>query len=102
MPTKLCLEPKCPESAIYRGRCRTHARAREAETHPNKGIYGSKRWQILRRRVLFEQPLCPCGQIATDVDHIRPIEQGGPIWDRANLQALCGPCHSAKTRQEQA
>lgn len=101
MPSRLCLEPRCPERAVYRGRCQHHARQRERQTHPNKGIYNSKRWRLLRRRVLFEQPLCDCGEIATDVDHIVPIEHGGPVWSRQNLKARCGPCHARKTRAEQ-
>lgn len=78
-----------------------HARDREAKTHPNKSVYNSKRWQVLRRSVLFNHPLCECGEIATDVDHRVPIEQGGDTWSRANLQALCHRCHSIKTRREQ-
>lgn len=99
MPTRLCAEPGCPEAATYRGRCANHARQVNA-THRNRSIYNSKRWQILRRRVLFGQPLCPCGAIATDVDHIRPIEQGGAPFDRSNCQSLCHSCHSVKTRKE--
>lgn len=102
MPTKLCLEPRCADPASYRGRCVAHSTARERVTHPNKALYSSKRWQMTRRRVLFEQPLCPCGAIATDVDHIVAIEDGGDPWARTNLQGLCGPCHSRKTRAEQA
>jgi hypothetical protein len=71
---------------------------------PNRGIYASKRWKMLRRQVLFEQPLCACGcgHIAQDVDHILPIEHGGDPWDRTNLQALTHQCHARKTRSEQA
>lgn len=50
---------------------------------------------------MFDQPLCvQCGAIATDLDHIVPIEQGGAIWDRSNHQSLCRSCHSAKTSAE--
>ena len=103
MPTRLCLTPRCPDPAAYRGRCQRHAKQREHQTHNTKGkkIYNSKRWQVLRRSVLFNHPLCiECGEIATDVDHITPIEQGGDPWSRANLQTLCHRCHSMKTRTE--
>lgn len=100
MPTRLCLTPRCPDPATYRGRCKRHAKQRNRETHTNKTIYNTKRWQILRRSVLFNHPLCPCGEIATDVDHINPIEQGGDAWSRQNLQALCHSCHSIKTNRE--
>lgn len=106
MPIRLCLEPRCPNPATYRGRCHHHARSNELHTHDRarKRIYNSRRWKLLRKRVLFEQPLCAngCDAISTDVDHIRAIEDGGDPWARTNLQALCQRCHSRKTRQEQA
>jgi 5-methylcytosine-specific restriction endonuclease McrA len=99
MPTRLCLHPRCPEPAAYRGRCAQHSRQREQQTHSNKGLYNTKRWKLLRRRVLFEQPLCPCGQIARDVHHKQDLADGGDPWARGNLEALCGPCHSRITNQ---
>jgi 5-methylcytosine-specific restriction endonuclease McrA len=103
MPTKLCSSPGCPNPATYRGHCPDHARQVNRATHPNKHIYGSKRWLMLRRRVLFEQPICACGcgRLAEDVDHITPIERGGAPFERANVQALTHSCHSRKTREEQ-
>jgi len=35
---------------------------------------------------------------ATDVDHIRPLADGGSFDDPANLRSLCHACHSAVTR----
>jgi 5-methylcytosine-specific restriction endonuclease McrA len=106
MPVRLCLEPRCASPAQYRGRCLAHARTNEHHTHnrDRKRLYSSKRWRITRERVLYEQPLCACGcdRIATDVDHIVPIEAGGNPWARHNLQALAAECHGRKTRQELA
>lgn len=104
MPTRLCLARKCGNPATYRGRCSVHARSRERETHPNKHIYNSSRWRALRRRVILEQPVCAICDLAItcDVDHITPIEAGGDVWSRSNLQGLCLHCHSQKTRKEQA
>lgn len=34
------------------------------------------------------------------VDHIKPIAQGGEIYDETNLQLLCIQCHGKKTAQE--
>jgi 5-methylcytosine-specific restriction protein A len=101
VPTRLCLEPRCPNPATYRGRCPTHATTTNRDTHHNRTVYNSKRWQLLRRSVLFNHPLCECGAIATDVDHIVPIDKGGAAYHRANLQPLCARCHGRKTRQEQ-
>ena len=102
MPTRLCLAPQCPAPQTYRGRCQRHAKERNTETHQNRKVYNSKRWAMTRKVALHTQPLCPCGEIATDVDHIIPIEQGGDTWARANLQGLCAQCHGRKTRGEQA
>jgi 5-methylcytosine-specific restriction protein A len=60
------------------------------------------RWRIYRRWFLRRNPLCSCGQAATDVDHIKAVS--GPddplFWEPSNHQPLCHPCHSAKTRRE--
>jgi 5-methylcytosine-specific restriction endonuclease McrA len=102
MPTRLCAWPRCGNPATYRGYCPEHARTNNQATHRNRTVYNSAKWKHTRKLVLFEQPLCPCGDIATDVDHITAIEAGGNPWVRSNLQALCASCHGRKTRQEQA
>jgi 5-methylcytosine-specific restriction endonuclease McrA len=38
-----------------------------------------------------------CGEIATTVDHIRPIWAGGTD-DPANLRSLCADCHRDRHR----
>lgn len=40
-----------------------------------------------------------CTTIATEVDHIIPVFEGGTD-DPHNLQAICSPCHRMKTNQE--
>lgn len=103
---KPCLEPRCPNPSTYRGRCQRHARQREQQTHPNKHIYNTKRWRLTRRRHLFDHPLCTACQaegtdtLATDVDHIQPIEEGGNPWSPTNLQSLCAHHHGQKTASE--
>lgn len=64
---------------------------------------GGRPWRRLRGQILErDQYLCqPCkrkGRVteATQVDHIIPIAKDGTD-DRANLQAICDPCHEAKT-----
>lgn len=99
---RLCMKAGCPDPVAYRGYCTAHAGDRKRESRrAGVAIYNTKRWRILRRRVLFEQPLCSCGEIATDVDHVEPLADGGAAWERANLQGLCASCHSQKTRREQ-
>ncbi len=66
------------------------------------GIYNKKRWKYLRIKILSEHPICEMCErnIATLVDHIKPISEGGDPWSEDNLQALCWRCHSAKTASE--
>ena len=103
MPIKLCLEPRCPNPAHHRGRCPDHTRQRNRSHRQTKAIYHTKRWLILRRHILHHNPICQhCDNtLATQVDHITPIEHGGDPWSPTNCQALCGPCHARKTRGEQ-
>ena len=65
-----------------------------------------RRWAHVRRKV-FARAGWKCqscekyGWLSTlECDHIRPIHLGGSTWDERNLQALCKPCHYAKTRSE--
>lgn len=101
----LCAEPRCPDPPAYRGRCQRHARAKERNTNrAGRAIYSTKRWQMTRRRKLFETPLCEakgCAEIATDVHHLQDIADGGDLWAMSNLQSLCASCHSKLTRQGQ-
>ena len=67
----------------------------------------SRRWRRLRAAYLSAHPVCEDCEgkglttIATDVHHIRPIEEcaGRPLdmqaraFDPCNLRALCRPCH---------
>lgn len=55
----------------------------------------------IRARVLREEPICPCGRPATQVDHVQPLTRGG-THERGNLQALCASCHNVKTKRQAA
>jgi 5-methylcytosine-specific restriction enzyme A len=112
VPIRLCLNPRCPRPATHRGWCAAHrrekdrerARVRREDAADRNRLYASRRWWLLRRAVLFEQPLCACGcgGLAEEVDHIRPLAAGGDRWARENLQGLARQCHAAKTRRELA
>ena len=42
-----------------------------------------------------------CGKVGRmEVDHIKRLEDGGAVYDLANLQSLCRGCHIAKTSAE--
>jgi 5-methylcytosine-specific restriction protein A len=69
--------------------------------------YGTE-WTKLRAIVMQRDAhLCqPCKRKgkttpARQVDHITPKAKGGTD-DTTNLQAICKPCHSAKTEAESA
>lgn len=105
MPTRLCAEPKCGNPATYRGRCPDHARTNDHAIHrAGRTIYRTRRWQLLRRRVLFEQPICAgCDDALTvDVHHKVDLADGGAPYARSNVVGLCKACHGRITRQEQA
>lgn len=72
-------------------RTRWQAVASQARAHPQAG------W--LHVPVLRVQGV---KRIATEVDHIIPLSQGGTD-DDANLMAIAGyPCHARKTARESA
>lgn len=64
-----------------------------------------RRLQRINRAFLDANPLCVrCAAqhritAATRRDHIVPLAEGG-TEDPSNLQALCDPCHDAKTAAE--
>lgn len=67
---------------------------------------GGRPWRRLRERILQrDRYLCqPCkrkGMVtpANEVDHIVNVEAGGTDAD-SNLEAICSPCHKAKTARE--
>lgn len=66
-------------------------------------------WTRIRNQVLLRDAYTcqSCGRVSADneVDHIKPLEQGGHPTDLGNLQTLCkGPegCHTKKTAREAA
>ena len=64
----------------------------------------SQRWRAVRRHVLErDNRICQgCGaQLGlAEVDHIKPVSQGGAEFDPDNLQTLCRRCHIRKSTTE--
>jgi 5-methylcytosine-specific restriction enzyme A len=83
---RVCAAAACPV-LTQRSYCDLHAAGR---------LNSDPAWPTIQARVLAEQPLCPCGSPATEVDHIVPRRAGG-THERSNLQGLCKGCHSRKT-----
>lgn len=77
-----------------------------AKTSRQSRGYG-RAHELMRERVLREEPLCRACQAAgrvsatTIADHIVPKTDGGTD-ERSNYQGLCRPCHDAKTAEEAA
>lgn len=70
--------------------------------HPNHAFYVSPEWRRARKQYLMRHPLCEIcrREVATVVDHIKPINQGGAPLDERNFQALCARCHNKKSGSE--
>ena len=62
------------------------------------------RWRMTRAIILArDRRTCrKCGKYwgKLEVDHIKPLHQGGARWASGNLQTLCVGCHIEKTRAE--
>jgi 5-methylcytosine-specific restriction protein A len=109
VPTRLCLEPRCPNPATGKGRCDEHRKAIERERSRRRrettnGVYKRKRWEIARRAVLARDPICRvCDKaLSTEVDHVTPLTEGGDPYRLEGLQGICSPCHWRKTGAENA
>lgn len=99
----------CAGKTIHKhGYCDKHADQAVAwkKSSSLKQDRGGRPWRRKRQRVLQrDKGLCqPCLKQgvytpATEVDHIVNIASGGTDSDD-NLQAICGPCHKAKTLEE--
>jgi 5-methylcytosine-specific restriction protein A len=70
----------------------------------SKWPYITSKWKRLRLAKLSECPVCfACEQrglteLATVVDHMKPISQGGdPFPPLDGLLSLCARCHNEKT-----
>lgn len=68
--------------------------------------YDSTQWKRARKGFLRKNIFCVmCEQmdietLATVVDHINPVSQGGEFWDRSNWQGLCANHHNSKSAKE--
>jgi len=56
----------------------------------------STQWRKMSQNQLRLDPICACGELATQADHIVPWTD---YWSFVNnpLQSLCSACHLAKT-----
>lgn len=70
----------------------------------SRPVLRTKRWQVLRQEILERDgwKCRSCGARGRlEVDHIKPVRNAPDrAFDKANLQSLCAPCHTRKTRIE--
>ena len=55
-----------------------------------------RKWARVRLQVLDRDGwrCVQCGKAGRlEVDHVTPMESGGAVYEKRNLQALCRPCH---------
>lgn len=68
--------------------------------------YNNVKWRKLRAIYAKRNPLCiSCLGIGrytpmNVVDHIKPISDGGEMYNWDNLQSLCTSCHQSKTAND--
>ena len=66
----------------------------------------NRTWRDQRAWKLRRNPLCEICEkegrttLATMVDHIIPVSEGGGMYDMDNLQSLCSLCHARKTAED--
>lgn len=77
---------------------------RDDYTRHSKRVTSTRRWQVLRHAIMERDgwKCCCCGTRGRlEIDHIRSVRLAPDrAYDPTNLQALCGPCHTRKTRIE--
>jgi hypothetical protein len=70
------------------------------------GYTGTYAWRKLRTQILRRDGyLCQvrgprCTVQATAVDHIIPVDSGGPVYDPENLRAICASCNVSRARRQ--
>lgn len=94
----VCNIPGCPNDAIDGSRCPDHKPKAWATSTRRRRLPSN--WRRIRLAAMQrDQHTCRvCGEPATEVDHIA----AGDDHSMGNLQALCTPCHQAKTKVESA
>lgn len=77
---------------------------RDRYTRRSKWVADSPRWPSLRLQTLRRDGFAcrSCGARGRlEVDHVEPVRTAPEkAFDLSNLQALCTPCHTRKTRIE--
>ena len=99
--------PNIPYTTKYKHTRKFATKNNKSYSKPEHAkLYNSRRWRALRSMYYKYNPLCAeCkrNDRTTEgrcVDHIKPVSEGGPFYEWANLQTLCNTCHAKKTIKE--
>lgn len=78
--------------------------SRDLQHKAGRSVYATQAWRLFRAAIIKERgSICQqCGAKGpVHADHTTSIQDGGRIWDRANIKLLCSACHAIKTRDEE-
>jgi len=96
--------PRFHPSGKSREQREAERKARLDATRPSAKERGyDAAWRECRARFLKAHPVCECGAVANEVDHILSVRTHPELrltW--SNLRPLCKPCHSRRTASQQA
>lgn len=103
-PRGRCTAQACSALRTKGSRCDAHQPKAWSRTSTRQGWQGgsTRAWRKARAAQLAAEPVCQaCSRrLATTVDHITPLSQGGDFLDPANHQSLCQSCHDIKSEGE--
>lgn len=108
-PVRYCTAKDCNQLHRNRKFCNDHQHllnrhSKKKEQTNTRSIYNNQSWRNYSKRFRAEKIVCinfrKCKGLAQLVDHIKPVEAGGSMWDTSNHQAMCQPCHNRKRQQE--
>ena len=94
----VCPYPGCP-AKTFDDYCPKHTGGGRRSS-VERGYDGA--WTKCRNAYVRQHPVCEIrqkcnGDAVAEVDHIKPLEDGGDKLDWDNLQSACKPCHTWKT-----
>ena len=111
-PPRICCQPGCGKPSENRY-CEAHESVADEQRKASYKHLDSKRgtaedrgyndrWRRVSVWFRKAHPVCEyrirCnGALATEVDHIIPLDEGGARYEWENLRATCHRCHVAKT-----
>ncbi|MBT2477634.1 HNH endonuclease [Streptomyces sp. ISL-94] len=110
-PPTRCGTVGCAELATNRGRCEEHqppAWANRARKQDRYGMSSGTMRSLKKRVTARDNDSCyVCGRERQDdeifdLEHIRPISQGGSARDMDNLGLICPEDHAIKSKAEAA